>query len=42
MTLDHALRLTAMLLDTIAAQQQAIDALQAELQRLTTPVEQEQ
>lgn len=31
MTLDHALRLIAMLVDTISAQQAQIDALQAQL-----------
>lgn len=35
MTLDHALRLLAMLTDTVAAQQQQIDALHAEIARLT-------
>lgn len=34
MTLDHALRLLAMLTDTVTAQQQQIDALNAELARL--------
>lgn len=31
MTLDHALRLLAMLTDTVTAQQQRIEALEAEL-----------
>lgn len=35
MTLDHALRLLAMLTDTVTAQQQQIDALAAEVQRLS-------
>jgi hypothetical protein len=34
MTLDHALRLLAMTVDTITTQQQTIDALTAENQRL--------
>jgi uncharacterized coiled-coil protein SlyX len=35
MTLDHALRLLAMLTDTVTAQQQQIDALTEQVQRLT-------
>jgi uncharacterized coiled-coil protein SlyX len=35
MTLDHALRLLAMLTDTVTAQQQQIDALTAQLAALT-------
>jgi hypothetical protein len=35
MTLDHALRLLAMTVDTITAQQQQIDALTAQLAALT-------
>jgi hypothetical protein len=34
MTLDHALRLLAMTVDTITALQQTIDALTAEVHRL--------
>jgi uncharacterized coiled-coil protein SlyX len=34
MTLDHALRLLAMLTDTITAQQQQIEALTAEITQL--------
>jgi hypothetical protein len=34
-TLDHALRLLAMTVDTITAQQQTIDALTAQLAALT-------
>lgn len=36
MTLDHALRLIAMLVDTITAQQQQIDILTAQLTQPTT------
>lgn len=40
MTLDHALRLLAMLTDTVTAQQQQIDALTAQLAAVTdTPKE---
>lgn len=35
MTLDHALRLLAMLTDTVTAQQRTIDALQAQLSART-------
>lgn len=35
MTLDHALRLLAMLTDTVTAQQERIEQLQAEIARLT-------
>jgi uncharacterized coiled-coil protein SlyX len=35
MTLDHALRLLAMLTDTVTAQQQQIDALTAQIAALT-------
>jgi uncharacterized coiled-coil protein SlyX len=35
MTLDHALRLLAMLTDTVTAQQTQIDALTAQLAALT-------
>lgn len=35
MTLDHALRLLAMLTDTVTAQQQQVGALRAELARIT-------
>ncbi len=35
MTFDHALRLLAMLTDTVTAQQAEIDRLTAEVQRLT-------
>lgn len=35
MTLDHALRLLAMLTDTVTAQQERLDTLTAEVQRLT-------
>lgn len=41
MTLDHALRLIAMLIDTIDAQQAQIDALQAEVARLAVDHEEE-
>lgn len=36
MTEDHYKRLVAMLLDTVTAQQQQIDALTAEIARLTS------
>lgn len=42
MTLEHALRLLAMLTDTVTAQQQQINALTAEVQRLTPPPAQEE
>lgn len=35
MTLDHALRLLAMMVDTVTAQQARIDRLEAEIARLT-------
>lgn len=39
MTLDHALRLLAMLTDTVTEQQQTIDALHTEIARLTAVTE---
>lgn len=39
MTLDHALRLLAMLTDTVTAQSQQIDALQDAIARLTADTE---
>jgi hypothetical protein len=42
MTLDHALRLLAMTVDTITALQQQIDALTARLAALTVDKPQEQ
>lgn len=38
MTLDHALRLLAMLTDTVTAQQQTIEQLQKQLAEAQTPV----
>lgn len=39
MTLDHALRLLAMLTDTVQSQQQQIDALTAQLAQQPPPEE---
>jgi uncharacterized coiled-coil protein SlyX len=41
MTLDHALRLLAMLTDTVTAQQRQIDALTAQLAALTADRQEE-